>query len=103
MSTYSTELDPFIDALRGDAVAGNFGPSFDGNNFKNAKQFDRALVQIAFAELLDAMADNAGGDGASPIATAVKFDQNKIISEGQKQTFGTGSLGQQAPHGVQHS
>lgn len=100
MATYSTQLDPFFDQLEIDANAGNFGPSYVEGNFKNARAWHRALVQMAYAEMLSAMGDNATIT-ESGVQTAAKFDGQKIITEGQKQTYGTGALSGQTPYAAQ--
>lgn len=101
MATFSTELDPFITSLIAAAENGDFGPSFVLTNFKNQEQRDRALVQMACAEVVDAMADIASLE-VSAINTATKFDGQKIVAEMQKGTYLTGTKKGQAPYAVQH-
>lgn len=104
MSTFSTELDPFIVAIKAAAENEDFGPSYLSTNFGNASKWTEALLEMMVAELADAVFDQGGGIAAQQagIKTAVKTGMQRVWTATQKQTYTTGGIGGQAPSGVQH-
>lgn len=74
MATYSTELDPFIAALK--AALDADGGSYDEANFASEAEYVKAFTEKAVSELIAAIGDNAAEAIFTPDRARAAIEQN---------------------------
>ena len=83
MAKYSAQLDPFFAQLEIAAEAGDYGRSFQSVSYSSNAKFQRALMELAMAEIGQAMLDSPSYSPGR-VNTFAKFDGMAVSHNLQK-------------------